>query len=164
MLENYIDEHGKRLYGLCLALCKNVPDASDLYQETWLRVLQKINQYDKTKPFEPYLTKICVNAFRDFLRKQKRSVEQIDFKSDREKNVIFENIAQNEKSDYSSLYHAIQNLPQKLRSAVILFYFFDKSEKETAQSLGVPLGTVKSRLNKAKKLLRKELENEQQSL
>lgn len=161
MLDAYIAAHGKRLYGLCLTLCKSKDAADDLYQETWLKVLMKFEHYDKERPFENYLTKICVNTYRDMLRKAKLSSSEISFKTNEEKDFAVLSAAEKEKEDYSSLYFAIDALPEKLRMTVILFYFCGLDEKKTAQSLGIPPGTVKSRLNKARKALRKELEDEQ---
>ena len=73
MINDYISLYGKRLYGLCVKLCGNTVDADDLYQETWLKAYQKILQYDTVRSFEGWITGICVNTYRDLLRKQKRS-------------------------------------------------------------------------------------------
>lgn len=73
MIDQYIRTYGKRLYGLCLSLCANIHEAEDLYQDTWLKVLQNIAQYDKDQPFEPWLTQICVNLYRNRLRRLMRS-------------------------------------------------------------------------------------------
>lgn len=160
MIDQYIAKYGKRLYGLCVTLCADSFDADDLYQETWLKVLRKIEQYDTTKPFEAWLTGICVNTYRDFIRHKKRSPIFDGFTSTEEKDSAFANISQPEKDDYSDLHSAVNRLPEKFRITVILHYFHDMDEKRTAAALGIPNGTVKSRLNKAKKLLRKELDNQ----
>ena len=54
----------------------------------------------------------------------------------------------------------MKKLPEKYRVVVALRYFNDYSEESTAQMLGIPVGTVKSRLHKAKKLIREVMENE----
>lgn len=64
------------------------------------------------------------------------------------------------KSDYGPLYEAVDGLPEKLRLAVILFYFEEMDIAATAQVLGIPEGTVKSRLSKARKLLKEVLGRE----
>ena len=64
------------------------------------------------------------------------------------------------KKDYSDLHDAINRLPEKLRVTIILFYFKDMDLKSTADLLSIPAGTVKSRLNKAKKLLKEALKHE----
>ena len=71
-----------------------------------------------------------------------------------------ENIVAEEPPDYSDLHAAIDRLPEKLRMTVILFYFRDMDITRTAAVLKVPEGTVKSRLNKARKLLKEVLTSE----
>ena len=159
MIDQYIRQYGKRLYGLCLSLCANSFDADDLYQETWLRVVKSISQYDPTKEFEPWLTKICVNTYRNVLRRLARS-PFLDFRTNEEKDAQINAVPDSEKADYSPLYEAIDRLPEKYRVAVILFYFQDMDTAATAQVMGIPEGTVKSRLSKARKLLKEVLDGE----
>lgn len=160
MINEYIYKYGRRLYGLCLTLCANSHDAEDLYQDTWLKVLNSLPQYDTTKDFEPWLTAICVNTYRDMLRRFVRNPVFNLFNSNEEKAKVLNNVAAPQKDDYSDLHTAINGLPEKLRVTVILFYFQDMDITSVAQILGIPPGTVKSRLNKAKKLLKEVLTNE----
>ncbi|MBQ9119535.1 MAG: sigma-70 family RNA polymerase sigma factor [Lachnospiraceae bacterium] len=159
MINQYIHQYGKRLYGLCLSLCANSFEADDLYQETWLKVVKNIAQYDASKEFEPWLTKICVNTYRNTLRRIARS-PLLHFASSEEKDALLQSVPAPERKDYAPLYAAIRNLPEKLRLAVILFYFRDMDTHGAAQVLGIPEGTVKSRLNKARKILKEVLSNE----
>lgn len=159
MIDQYIRQYGKRLYGLCLKLCANSFEADDLYQDTWLQVLKCIHQYNPAQPFEPWLTKICVNTYRNTLRRIARS-PFLQFRTDQEQEDFFRRIPAPEKEDYAELRQAIDGLSEKLRLAVILFYFQDMNISAVAQTLGVPEGTVKSRLSKARKLLKEVLERE----
>lgn len=160
MIDEYIRKYGRRLYGLCLTLCANREDAEDLYQDTWIKVLKSIHQYDETKEFEPWLTTICVNTYRNFLRRLEKSPIFNGFSSGEEKDRRLESTADIPPEDYSDLHSAVSRLPEKLRVTVILFYFEDMDLKSTSQVLGVPQGTVKSRLNKARKLLKEDLQHE----
>lgn len=157
MIDEYIGQYGKRLYGLCMSLTKAKDDADDLYQETWLKVCLKISQYDEKRPFEAWLTGICVNTYRDLLRKRKKAPQTQE---------AAENLPclKENTEEALALRQAIDTLPQKMRITVILHYFHDLDEKKTAAALGIPTGTVKSRLNKAKKLLKEALENERTAL
>ncbi len=159
MIDQYIRQYGKRLYGLCLSLCANSFEADDLYQDTWLRVMKNISQYDSNRDFEPWLTKICVNTYRNALRRIARS-PLLNFKTNEEKDAMFCAVPAAENPDYSSLYEAIERLPEKYRIVVILFYFEDMDVAATARAMGIPEGTVKSRLSKARKLLKEVLEHE----
>ena len=159
MIDEYIRKHGKRLYGLCLTLCANVQDAEDLYQDTWLKVLDSFSAYDPDREFEPWLTQICVNTYRNGLRRLLRS-PFLQFSSNESKDAAFACVAAPERENYMDLYRAIDGLPGKLKITVILFYFRDLDVRSTAEILKVPPGTVKSRLSKARKLLKEVLKDE----
>ena len=150
-MDQYIRQYGRRLYGLCRSLCRNVQEADDLYQDTWLKALDKLDSYDPGLPFEPWITRICVNTYRNVLRRLARSPvrpmeEGEDFPAP-------------DSPDYAPLYEAVRGLPEKLRVTVVLYYFRDMDTAGTAEVLGVPQGTVKSRLSKARKLLKEVLED-----
>ena len=115
---------------------------------------------DPTKEFEPWLTTICVNTYRNTLRRIMKSPVFNTFATTEEKEQVINSVPAPEGSDYSDLYSAIDNLPEKLRLTVLLFYFRDMDIEKTATVLGIPPGTVKSRLNKARKLLKEVLTNE----
>lgn len=159
MIDQYIRQYGKRLYGLCLSLCSNSFDAEDLYQETWLLAVKNLSHYDPERPFEPWLTKICVNTYRNVLRRLARS-PFLDFRSNEEKDTLLHGVPAPVHPDYRALYDAVHRLPEKYRIAVILFYFQDMDIAAAAQAMGIPAGTVKSRLSKARKLLKEVLTDE----
>ena len=160
MINHYIDQYGKRLYGLCTTLCANSAEADDLYQDTWLKVVEHISKYDPAKEFEPWLTRICVNLYRNMLRRLARSPIWDGFSSGEEKDFVIDAIPSKTASDYSGLHEAIKGLPPKYRITIILFYFQDMDIRSTAQALRIPTGTVKSRMNKAKKLLKEAIKDE----
>ena len=110
-----------------------------------------MDSYDPGLPFEPWITRICVNTYRNVLRRLARSPvrpmeEGEDFPAP-------------DSPDYAPLYEAVRGLPEKLRVTVVLYYFRDMDTAGTAEVLGVPQGTVKSRLSKARKLLKEVLED-----
>lgn len=159
MIDQYIRQYGKRLFGLCMTLCADPYEAEDLYQETWLKVVRNISRYDPAREFEPWLTKICVNTYRNTLRRIARS-PVLNFRDTREKDTMMQSVPAPEKKDYEPLYEAVRNLPEKMRLTVVLFYFEDMDIRSAAEVLGVPPGTVKSRLSKARKLLKEVLGDE----
>lgn len=160
LIDQYIRQYGKRLYGLCLTLCANPFDADDLYQDTWLKVVKNISHYDESREFEPWLTRICVNTYRNRLRRIVKSPIFDAFSNTEEKTAVMENVSAPEAEDYSRLHDAINRLPEKLRVTVILFYFRDMDVGQAAHALNIPPGTVKSRLSKARKLLKEVLSDE----
>lgn len=160
LIDSYIQQYGKRLYGLCRFLCANPQDADDLYQDTWLKVIKNISKYDSSRDFEPWLTKLCVNTYRNVLRRLRGSPFSDAFADNEQKDRVFEGTAAPEKPDYQTLHEAVRRLPEKYRVTVILFYFQDMDLEHTANVLGIPVGTVKSRLNKARRMLKEALKDE----
>lgn len=158
-MDQYIRKYGKRLYGLCMTLCADKHEADDLYQDTWVKVLKRFDTYDPSRDFEPWLTRLCVNTYRDRLRRLSRS-PFLNFSSNETKEAFLLTATAPEKEDYSDLYAAIDQLPEKLRLTIILFYFEDMDIEKTAQTLGIPTGTVKSRLHKARIQLKEVLGRE----
>ena len=149
MFDEYIGLYGARLYALCLRLCRYGADAQDLYQETWLRAWRARARYDTSRPFDAWLSRICVNAWRDQLRRQK--LAQMLHARDAQCPAV------NAQEDYSDVREAVDRLAEPLRLTVLLYYFTACSVEETAHALGVRTGTVKSRLSRARALLREEL-------
>jgi len=159
VLDPYINQYGKRLFGLCMTLCANPYEAEELYQDTWLRALKSFSQYDASRPFEPWITRICVNTYRNALRRAARS-PLLHFRSEEEAAAVMQSVPMPEKPEYDALYTSIDRLPEKLRLTVILYYFQDMDVASAARVLGIPEGTVKSRLNKARKRLKEALGDE----
>lgn len=159
-MDKYIEAYGRRLFGLCMHLTGRRDEAEDLYQETWLRALDRFSQYDPSREFGPWISRICVNVYRDLYRRRKRSPFYDFFGSTQEKDAALEGCAE-VKRDYSELSEAVAALDEKLRITVILYYFNGLDQRETAATLGIPVGTVKSRLNAARGKLREMMKDEE---
>ena len=157
VIDPYIERYGERLYGLCRALCASRADADDLYQETWLRAVRSFARYDPARPFAPWITRICVNVYRSQLRRRALSPVYNRFATTEEKDAALAAAPAPERAEYGELYDAVARLPERLRVAVILYYFRDMDVAAAARALRLPAGTVKSRLHKARALLREAL-------
>lgn len=141
---------------LCYKLCHDKDDAQDLYQETWMKAIRFIRKYDSTKPFNKWLFTICVNTFKTKARKNKRVY---NFQTNDDKDTFLSLIEdpRDHLEDFAALRCSILKLPVKYRIAITLKYFKDYTDNEVAEIIGIPVGTVKSRLNMAKKLLKEDL-------
>jgi RNA polymerase sigma-70 factor (ECF subfamily) len=157
LFDHYITQYGKRLFGLCLKLCAHREDAEDLYQETWLRAYRAIDRYDAAREFEGWLTAICVNAYRDALRRQKWKALFPAFRTNEDKDLVLRGVPAAAEEDYADLRDAVASLPEKLRTVIVLYYWNDADVKKTAKLLGIPEGTVKYRLSKAREQLKGRL-------
>ncbi len=153
--QEWVDAYGTRLFGLCMHLCRQRDAAEELYQETWVRVLMKRDSFRDGEPFEPWLTRICVNLYRDSLRRQR--LRRFLPLSGLETTAVFPQISSDERL---SLLDAVGRLPDKLRIAVILVYMQGYTESQAAGILGISVNGVKSRLLRARKLLKEALVDE----
>ena len=106
-------------------------------------MVKHISQYDPSREFEPWLTRICVNTYRSTLRRLAKS-PLLDFSNGEEKDRLLASIPAPEKTDYAPLYEAVGQLPEKLRLAVILFYFQGEDLASAAQILHIPVGRGRS--------------------
>jgi RNA polymerase sigma-70 factor (ECF subfamily) len=158
-LENIIAQHSKPLTRFCLKLCRNHHDAEDLFQETWCKAVGKIRLYDEAKPFLQWLFAICINEYRDAYSKAKRNHVATFSEVSGDDDAVFE-VADTTPvfdEEHDAVRQAVNGLDDKLRLVVILHYFSDYGLKEVSSILGLPQGTVKSRLHKARELLRVQL-------
>jgi RNA polymerase sigma-70 factor (ECF subfamily) len=153
-----------RLYNLCFKLTLNRHEAEDLYQQTWLKVLQSPKMFFP-KSFQNWLYTICLNVYRDICRKNTLRGRFIAEDAEDKLPEIASPSGSAESEAVDSITQAllmskVDRLPDKLRLPILLCYFEDLDYREIAQVLGLPVGTVKSRLNTAKKSLRTEMESE----
>ncbi|MCI6272375.1 MAG: sigma-70 family RNA polymerase sigma factor [Erysipelotrichaceae bacterium] len=135
--------------------------AYDVVQETYMHALKYINTLKDEKLFVSWLNKINYRIALKIIEKEKN----INISDDEITNIVDENphsnplftIMENEKK--KEINELISHLPYPMRIVVIMKYFKDMKEKEIAEAIEVPIGTVKSRLNKAKKILKENLKN-----
>ena len=160
--ERYVAEYSRELTRFCIKLCGDVHDAEDLFQDTWARALDKFDQYDQSSSFKSWLFTICANLFRNS-KKLKYNSSKAVFSTKEEKEKFLNSIPDQETDvdAYLDLHAAILSLPKKHRLVLVLYYFREFSYSEIARMLDIPEGTVKSRLNTAKKLLKRRLYDEE---
>lgn len=123
--------------------------------------MQYYKSYDEKKNFKTWLFTICVNLYKNS-GKLKYNSQKLEFSTTEEKERFFSLIPsdQKDRDEYIDLMSAIESLPKKHRTVITLYYFKEFSQKEIAEILSIPEGTVSSRLNRAKKLLRRRLSND----
>lgn len=165
-IEDLIRGHEDNLYGLCRRLAGSREDADDLYQQTWLKAVQNAESY-RNKSFRNWLYTICINTYRDQCRKTRYKDRFTNDSMDAQTKEYALNSATDGVSAESValdnymaelLRDKVNMLPDKHRLAVVLHYFEGMDYGECAAALGIPIGTLKSRLNAAKKKLLSEME------
>ena len=157
--EIYFEKCSASLSNFCFSLCRNNPDSEDLFQDTWIKAIEHIEKYDETQPFERWLFKVCANTYKNSCRSAIRR-KAVIFKTNEDKDAFFALIEdKNTFTDsHFDLINAIEMLPVKYKIIITLKYSRDFTEKEISEILVIPEGTVKSRLYKARSLLKRRLE------
>lgn len=130
--------------------------AHDAVQDVWLRVLRGIARLRDGSKLRAWLFGIAHRVVMDRLRSQYASptVEGVDIAS-----IAADERATDLDDDIASLHHELTRLPVTEREVLTLFYLRELSLAEVAEALDIPVGTVKSRLFRARQLLRHELES-----
>lgn len=160
MLDALIQSQGPRLFGLCCRLCRSRGEAEDLYQETLLRGLEQRERLLAAENPGAYLTRICVNLYRDWARRRKLlsfiSMEDAPLPN---LHGQFSTAGPEESLEQSLVRQAVDTLPEPYRQTVLLYYFCDQSIQQAAAALGVRPGTVKSRLGRGREMLKEVLKD-----
>lgn len=169
-----VHEHGDRLYGFCVRLAGNVPDAEDLLQETLLRAMRGWPELRDRERAKAWLFAIATNAWRDISRARGREVattplDTLDSADD--EFSLYQTLAIEDPFPYSDELHMdflrlfrdedvqaiFGSIPAAFREPLILTVIHGFSCKEAAMILDVPLGTLLSRLHRGRKKLERGL-------
>ena len=154
-----IAEYGDRLYDTAFRLCQDESAARDLVNRTLWRAIERIGLFSGASSMYTWLYSILVNFWRMDLR-QKKKMDILLFQDEMpdcpdERPDPAEALAA--KTDSEAIRNAIAELPEYYRVVVVFRYFEDMSVPEIAVVLGIPEGTVKFRLHKAKNMMRRKL-------
>jgi RNA polymerase sigma-70 factor (ECF subfamily) len=154
-LEELFTNHSSFVYRTAYFLTKSKVMADDITQETFIRIIKKFHLFDQTKPIEPWIYRMTVNITRNMIRKQKiKKLFGMHYDVLTE-NEVEKSILQNEMED--QLWNEINLLPHKSKEVIVLHYYLELKLDELADSLNIPIGTCKSRLNYALTKLRNHL-------
>jgi len=161
-----VEQHASRVYRLAYHLTGNKHDAEDLTQDVFVRVFNSLSQY-KPGTFEGWLHRITTNLFLDRMRRKSRI--RFDFMADDDASVATsDSFDREERSGQpeeafemahlgADIIEALGDLPPEYRAAVVLADIEGLSYEEIAATLGIKLGTVRSRLSRARARLRDSL-------
>jgi RNA polymerase sigma-70 factor (ECF subfamily) len=151
--------HGRKIYNFAYRLCGNPDDAADLVQEVLLRVRHGLSQYQPGS-FEGWLWRITRNAFVDEVRRRNRrptiplpdDANRLEYGTSPAPDEILASVRFDE-----DIQKALLDLPMDFREAVVMCDVIGLSYEEISEAVSVPLGTVRSRIHRARRLLRERL-------
>ncbi|MEW6301927.1 MAG: RNA polymerase sigma factor [Verrucomicrobiota bacterium] len=154
--DSLVERHYQPLFRFAVSLCGAPETAMDLTQQTFYVALRRQGQLREPSKFKSWLFSIL---FREFLQRR-RHLKRFHHHSLEDCERELPNVAPDDvnRLDASAVREALQSLDEPFRAPLELFYVHDLSYKEIAARLGVPVGTVMSRLSRAKRMLRERLE------
>ncbi|HYL14360.1 MAG TPA: sigma-70 family RNA polymerase sigma factor [Terriglobales bacterium] len=168
LLDRLIEQYQHRLLRYLVYLSGNRELAEDLFQETWIRVLERGHQYDGKHEFSTWLYAVARNLTIDYLRR-KSPVSLDGLMEDDEDHaplepadtrpLAWEVVARHERAERISA--ALVSIPAEYRETVVLRFQEGLALEEIATVTGAPLGTVKSRLYRGLNMLMSRLEGAQ---
>ena len=154
--EQIVDAHYQGLHRFALSMCRSEATAQDLVQQTFLQWAKKghtLRDASKVK------TGLYTTIYREWLsiaRREKKH-EQVEFEPELHGATQNHQEGENPRVDGATLQAALDQLDPNYRAPLVLFYLKELSYREIAESLGIPIGTVMSRLSRAKDHLRSVL-------
>ncbi|KAA8995289.1 RNA polymerase sigma factor SigW [Paenibacillus spiritus] len=161
-----VELYKDRIYHLGYRMLNNRHEAEDIVQETFLRVYRNLDRYDEKQKFSTWIYRIATNLCIDRLRKRKPSFSLDAELPDQEGLDGYSLIPSDNVTPESELllsetqqmiHEAIDSLPVKYRSVMILRYLQDLSLQEISEVLDMPVTTIKTRVHRGREFLRQKL-------
>jgi RNA polymerase sigma-70 factor (ECF subfamily) len=149
--------HLDGLYGFALRLTKSPADAEDLVQETYLRAFRFAHRFEPGTHLRAWLFQILRNTFLTFYRREARQLAILDQESAGGPDESVGVEAAGSVPTVLDLERALADLPEEFRTVLLLADLEGLGLDEIARVMGTPVGTVKSRLFRARRLLRRRL-------
>lgn len=152
-----VRDHYEGLYRFALQLCRNAADAEDLTQQTYLQLARKQKKIRDASKVKSWLFSTLYRQFVDHYRRRSRfpQVELEEMEADTSSPVA----QVSAKLDHERVHLALGELNETLRAPIALFYIEDCSYKEISEMLNIPIGTVMSRIHRAKTQLYHRLQS-----
>lgn len=161
-----MNRHKTTIFHIIMKIVRDSEATADLVQETFMKAFTSLESYRSEYRFSTWLYRIGANCAIDYLRKQRIKTLSLNAPSE-----TFEGQAEFDIPDESynpekdlinqqrkvSINDAIDSLPDKYRKVIIYRHKDNKSYEEIADALGIPIGTVKARIFRARELLKKKL-------
>lgn len=157
LIEELIDKHGDDILRICYLYTKDYSQAEDLFQEVFLKVYKNINSFNNQSEISTWIIRITINTCKDYLKSAwiKRNILfwSIEERGD---TINTENEAIKE-IDKDYILSSVLKLPSKYREVIYFYYYKGLKTKEIAEVLKIKESVVRSRLMRAREILKKEL-------
>lgn len=142
----------------------NTHNNEDIEQEVYIKLWKNRDKYDENGKFKSWIKTITLNATKDFLKSKQNKQSGITINDEGVLKNIHDNTSYTENKIINletrkTVIEAIENLNKNHREVIILYEFYNLSYEDIAKKLNCPLGTIKSRIYTAKKILAQNLKD-----
>ena len=151
--DEILERYGERLYNLAFHFAGSAPEAEDLTQEIFLRLYQSLRRYRGDAPLVAWALRLSRNLCIDHYRRMRQERRSVAVSAEILKHMRATDDPQAEaqvRQEVAAVYRALEEMPEALAEVVLLRDLQGWSLEETAAALAVPVGTVKSRLHRAR--------------
>lgn len=164
-MDELLRRHYDRVHAVCRRIAGSTRDADDAAQEAMIRVVRNLDRFDGRSAFGTWVYRIATNTAIDELRKRRRRpqlhVIRADDPDDGAPELVDERAhrAVDGVAERMAIDDALDDLPDEFKAAVVMRDVADLDYAEIASTLGIPVGTVKSRIARGRRLLIENLGN-----
>lgn len=163
-LECLIARYQAKALRAAFLITHDEPLAEDVIQDVFIRFYQRADCFDESRPFEPYFLRSVVNAALNLVEREQKSTSFTHSDTSELENLLEEAASVEEQVEFNTLKwqikECLEELAPRQRAVIVQRYFLEMSEKEMAEALDSPPGTVKWLLNAARTRLRSLLGSE----
>lgn len=150
-IDEIIEQYADMVYRIALTQMKNIHDAQDIFQEVFLRLVKYIDTIENQEHLKSWLIRVTLNCSKTSLMSAwRKHTQPLELDEEQQQNPF-------QTQEQSELYEQIQELPQKYRIVLYLFYYEELSIKEICIATNQRETTVKSQLSRGRKMLKERL-------
>jgi RNA polymerase sigma-70 factor (ECF subfamily) len=156
--EEVVRRYQRQAYGVALRIVRRHDVADDVAQEAFIRAYRTLDRFDPTRPFGPWISRIAANLAINHVRSPRAREEELDEGHEQERSrdgSPLQGILEREAR--RALQDALGTLPAEQRAVFVLRTVEELSYREIAETLEISMGTVMSRLSRAREKLRRAL-------
>ena len=163
--EKLMKKYNRRIYNFIYRMIRDEESSIELTQEFFIKIYTVIYKYNFQYKFSTWAYRICYNLVIDYIRKNQVQIDSLDTKDIKQKQILdhtgtmskdgYQNL---EKEEIKSIvWKVVDTIPVKYRELILLRYLQGLKYDEIAEFTGLPVGTVKNRIFKAKEILKMEM-------
>ncbi len=151
------DRYERKVYRLCCSLLRDPDQAADAAQESLVRVWKALPRYDRRASLSTWIYTITRNRCLTAIGRRRETNSMSDPAVEQAVEAAQASAPESGQDQLEVLRELVEALPERYRSALTLFYYEEKSVGEVAAMLGLPEGTVKTNLHRARAMLRERV-------